>query len=174
MHDREIISNPSSKRKKKNTGKLVLARNEGCKAWRRKRKNDEKGRTTREREKEREREEASFRGQFVHNVNCRNYYDIIIHPNCTGNRHAKCLIASSGGGKGAEDGIGGQRRRGRRRGERKVHAIKLIATTLEYNDNPGYTATFHGSTRRIFVIFPSGFGSEGGTNLWAQSTNSSQ
>lgn len=28
-------------------------------------------------------------------------------------------------------------------GERKVHAIKLIATTLEYNDNPGYTATFN-------------------------------
>lgn len=164
------------KEKKKILGNLwKLARNEGCKAWRRKRKNDEKGRTTREREKKRE--EASFRGQFVHNVNCRNYYDIIIHPNCTGNRHAKCLIASSGGGKGAEDGIGGQRverRRGRRRGERKVHAIKLIATTLEYNDNPGYTATFHDSTRRIFVIFPSGFGSEGGTNLWAESTNSSQ
>lgn len=81
---------------------------------RRKRKNHQ-------RERQREREEASFRGQFVHNVNCRNYYDIIIHPNCTGNRHAKCLIASSGGGKGAEDGIGGQRverRRGRRRGEK--------------------------------------------------------
>lgn len=75
-----------------------------------KRKNDEKGRSTREREREKERRRVeAFRGQFVHNVNCRNYYDIIIHPNCTGNRHAKCLIASSGGGKGVEDGIGGQR-----------------------------------------------------------------
>lgn len=55
---------------------------------------------------ESERDEASSGGQFVHNVNCSNYYDIIIHPNCTANRHAKCLIASSGGGggKGAEDG----------------------------------------------------------------------
>lgn len=69
---------------------------------------------TEEREREVERRHRSG-GQFVHNVNCRNYYDIIIHPNCTGNRHAKCLIASSGGGKGAEDGIGGWRRCGRRR-----------------------------------------------------------
>lgn len=53
---------------------------------------------------ESERDEASSGGQFVHNVNCSNYYDIIIHPNCTANRHAKCLIASSGGGEGAEDG----------------------------------------------------------------------
>lgn len=105
MH-RVTISDPLSerKRKKKKIGKLVLARNEGCKeAWR-------QGKTTRkEEERKRGREEASFRGQFVHNVNCRNYYDIIIHPNCTSNRHAKCLIASSGGGRGAEDGIGGQR-----------------------------------------------------------------
>lgn len=55
------------------------------------------------------RDGASSRGQFVHNVNCRNYYDIIIHPNCTANRHAKCLIASSGGGTGAEEGRGAQR-----------------------------------------------------------------
>lgn len=104
------------KKKKKKIGKLVLARNEGCKeAWR-------QGKTTRkEEERKRGREEASFRGQFVHNVNCRNYYDIIIHPNCTSNRHAKCLIASSGGGRGAEDGIGGQRvetMRGEAGGER--------------------------------------------------------
>ena len=90
----------------------MLARNEGCKAWRRKgktTKKEEAPEREREREREKERREEAFRGQFVHNVNCRNYYDIIIHPNCTGNRHAKCLIASSGGGKGTEDGIGRQR-----------------------------------------------------------------
>lgn len=65
---------------------------------------------------ESERDEASSGGQFVHNVNCSNYYDIIIHPNCTANRHAKCLIASSGGwegcrGRRAEGGDGGWRER---------------------------------------------------------------
>lgn len=90
---------------------------------------------------ESERDEASSGGQFVHNVNCSNYYDIIIHPNCTANRHAKCLIASSRGGGVRR--VQRTARRGRRRWvEGKVHAIKLIATTLEYNDNPDYTATF--------------------------------
>ena len=113
MHDRESISDlstflhPKEKEKKKILGNLCSLGTKGAKRKGKERKNDEKGRSTREREREKERREEAFRGQFVHNVNCRNYYDIIIHPNCTGNRHAKCLIASSGGGKGAEDGIGG-------------------------------------------------------------------
>lgn len=116
MHDRESISDlstflhPKEKEKKEKKYWETCARSERrVQSVETERKNDEKGRSTREREREKERREEAFRGQFVHNVNCRNYYDIIIHPNCTGNRHAKCLIASSGGGKGAEDGIGGQR-----------------------------------------------------------------
>lgn len=53
-------------------------------------------------------------GQFVHNVNCRNYYDIIIHPNCTANRHAKCLIASSAAERQRTRGTGAAPPRGGR------------------------------------------------------------
>ena len=127
---------PSSGREKK-LGKL-RSLGEGAKRGKQRGPGKRGEREERERREPRQREEreASSRGQFVHNVNCRNYYDIIIHPNCTANRHAKCLIASS---EGEGTGCAGGRRRWV---ERKVHAIKLIATTLEYNDNPGYTATF--------------------------------
>lgn len=64
MHDRESTSDLSTflhpkkkEKKKKNTGKLVLARNEGCKAWRRKGKTTKKEEAP-EREKERKREEG--------------------------------------------------------------------------------------------------------------------
>lgn len=88
---------------------------------------------------EKERGSSHPRGSSYINVNCRNYYDIIIQPNCTSNRHAKCLIASS-----ATERERPQRRSRARGGpgEGKVHAIKLIATTLEHNDNPGNTGTF--------------------------------